>query len=110
VAEVSGRAGDSTTSLEANPVDQTPDPASLNLDALWETEWKQNLLRAAVTQVKRHVYPEKFQVFDLYAQKGLPPEKVAGIFGISIDQVYLIKHRLTDAIKDEVRRLEKQMT
>ena len=67
-------------------------------------------MMAAIAKVKRRVDPEKFQVFDLYTQKGLPAEKVAEIFRISIDQVYLIKHRITDAIKDEVRRLEKQVT
>ena len=110
VAEFSARANESTTSSESNPVDQMPDPASLNLDAVWEAEWEDNLLSAALAKIKRQVDPEKFQIFDLYAQKGLAPEKVADIFGISIAQVYLIKHRMTDAIKDEVRRLEKEMT
>ena len=107
VAEFSARANESTTSSETNPVDQMPDPASLNLDAVWEAEWEDNLLSAAMAKIKRQVDPEKFQIFDLYAQKGLAPEKVADIFGISIAQVYLIKHRMTDAIRDEVRKLEK---
>jgi len=110
VAEFSVRIGDSTAGIDANPVDHLADPASLNLNALWETEWEENLLTAAIARVKRRSDPEKYQIFDLYAQKGLPAEKVASIFGVSIDQVYLIKHRLTDAIKDEVRRLEKEMT
>lgn len=110
MAEFSWHANESTTSSDTNPVEQMPDPASLNVETYWEAEWEENLLRAAIANVKRHVDPEKFQVFDLYAQKGLGAEKVAGIFGISIDQVYLIKHRVTDAIKDEVRRLEKGPT
>src|SRR5439155_4522438 len=100
------RANESTTSTATNRLEQMPDPASLNLDTFWEAEWEGNLLSAAITKVKRRVDPEKFQVFDLYVQKGLAPEKVAEIFGISIDQVYLTKHRMTDAIRDEVRRLE----
>jgi len=110
MAEFSAGAHDSTTGTQTNPVEQMADPASLNLETLWEVEWEENLLSAAIDKVKRHVDPEKFQVFDLYAQKGLAPEKVAAIFSISVDQVYLIKHRMTDAIRDEVRRLEKGPT
>ena len=30
--------------------------------------------------------------------------------GISVDQVYLAKHRITELLKEEVGRLEKEMT
>jgi len=35
---------------------------------------------------------------------------VAEAFGVSVDYVYMAKHRVTELIKDEVRRLEKEMT
>jgi hypothetical protein len=38
------------------------------------------------------------------------PAKVAERFKISINQVYQIKSRLTDAMRNEVSRLEKEMT
>jgi hypothetical protein len=34
---------------------------------------------------------------------------VAKAFGISVDQVYLAKHRVTEMIKAEVKRLETEM-
>jgi len=34
---------------------------------------------------------------------------VAAAFDISVDQVYLAKHRVTELIKEEVRRLEQKM-
>jgi len=37
------------------------------------------------------------------------PEKVAATFGISADQVYLAKHRTTELIKAEVKKLEGTM-
>jgi hypothetical protein len=42
--------------------------------------------------------------------KGWPPEKVAATFGISVDQVYLVKHRTTELIKEEVKRLESKVS
>jgi DNA-directed RNA polymerase specialized sigma24 family protein len=51
--------------------------------------------------------PQKYQVFDLYVNKGWTPDKVAQRFDIAVDQVYLAKHRITQLIKSEVERLEK---
>ena len=90
-------------------INRQPDPAA-NLDDVWEQEWQQNLLTAALDRVKRSIDPQKYQVFDLYVNKGWAPEKVAQSFGIAVDQVYLAKHRITQLLKSEVERLEKKMT
>jgi len=91
-------------------VEAIPDPAGAILDKLWEKEWQENLLEAAVGIVKRRLDPQKYQVFDCYVNKGWSPAKVAATFGISVDQVYVTKHRVAQAIKDEVARLETEMT
>ena len=91
-------------------VDQAADPTSEDLEALWNAEWEKNLLDAAIANVKRRFDPEKYQIFDLYVNKGWSPEKVAKAFGISVGQVYLAKHRVTEMIKAEVSRLESGMT
>jgi len=39
-----------------------------------------------------------------------PPDKVAKTFGISVGQVYLAKHRVTEMIAEEVKRLEMKMS
>jgi RNA polymerase sigma factor (sigma-70 family) len=90
-------------------MDRIVDPASLNLDAVWEAEWENNLLRAAMARVKRQVDPRKFQIFDLYVNKQWPAARVAKAFAVTVDQVYLAKHRLTDLLKQEVERIKKQM-
>jgi hypothetical protein len=41
--------------------------------------------------------------------KDWPPEWVAATLGISVDQVYLAKHRTTELIKEEVKKLEETM-
>ena len=90
-------------------VNRVMDPASQNLDALWDAEWEKNLLDAALAKIKRQVDPQKYQIFDFYVNKEWPPEKVAATFGVPVDQVYLIKHRLTGMIKDEVKRIEAEI-
>jgi RNA polymerase sigma-70 factor (ECF subfamily) len=89
-------------------VEQVADPEHNALDDLWDKEWEQRLLDIAVSNVKRKLDPQKYQVFDFYVNKGWPPEKVAEQFQISVDQVYLAKHRITELIRAEVARLEKQ--
>lgn len=95
------------TETQTGRVNRVPDPASLDLDALWETEWEKTLLEAAVNKVKRQLDPEKYQIFDLLVNKEWPPQKVADTFNMTINQVYLAKHRVTELIKDEVERLKK---
>jgi RNA polymerase sigma-70 factor (ECF subfamily) len=98
--------GDADTDVQSTS--QVADPASLDWNALWDAEWEKNLLEAAIVRVKRRLDPEKFQIFDFYVNKEWPPDKVAKAFGISVDQVYLAKHRVLEIIKEEVQRLQKE--
>jgi DNA-directed RNA polymerase specialized sigma24 family protein len=41
--------------------------------------------------------------------KAWEPERVAKAFGISANQVYIAKHRVTEAIRLEVERLQKDI-
>ena len=108
VAQFQPSQGDTTTT---DAVEKVIDPAAGQaLDALWEAEWERNLAEAAIAKVKPGHDPLKWQIFDFYVNKGWPPEKVAGRFGVSVDQVYLIKHRVTETIRAEVKRLERHMT
>jgi RNA polymerase sigma factor (sigma-70 family) len=84
------------------------DPAGNALDALWEAEWQQTLLDAAVARVKRRVEPESYQLFDFYVNKDWPAEKVASNFNVSVGQVYMAKHRVSGMLKAEVARLESE--
>lgn len=90
-------------------LEQFADPASANLEQLWEKEWEKTLLDAALTKVKRTLEPEKYQIFDFYVNKEWPPEKVAKTFSITVDQVYLAKHRITELLKHEIERLQRNM-
>jgi RNA polymerase sigma factor (sigma-70 family) len=95
---------------ETDPLENMVDPASLRLDDWWDAEWENNLLEAASAKVRRRIEPQKYQVFDFYVNKAWPPEKVAERFHVSIDQVYVIKSRVTEAIRTEVKRLQEGVT
>ena len=104
------RSGGSRTRTGTATIEAVPDPAGVSLDELWEAEWQKNLLDAAMHQVKRRLDPQKYQVFDCYVNKGWAAPKVAAAFGLSVDQVYVAKCRITQLVKDEVARLEKEYT
>jgi len=100
---------ESDTGDESFTLKELPDQNNQSMDQVYEQEWQKNVLDAAVDRVKRKLDPKKYQVFDCYVNKGWPPEKVAAAFKISVDQVYLAKHRVTDLIKSEAKRLESEM-
>ena len=87
---------------------EIPDPAGDDPEAVWEQEWRNNLLEAAMERVKRRVKEEHYQIFDLYVLKHWPVGKVAQTLGVNVAHVYLIKHRIAALIKKEVRALEEQ--
>jgi len=91
-------------------IEKVVDPASPDMDNLWNTEWERTLLDAAIDKVRVRLDPQKYQIFDFYVNKDWAPDKVAEAFGIPVGQVYQAKHRVTEMIKDEVKRLEKEMT
>ena len=91
------------------PVEEIADPGAA-IDAVWEAEWENNLLEAAMAKMKRRVDPDKYQIFDFYVNKEWPPEKVAERFHVSVAQVYLVKHRVTEAMRLEVKRLQNEIT
>jgi RNA polymerase sigma-70 factor (ECF subfamily) len=89
-------------------VARVPDPASLELDAVWDEEWRKNLVDAAIERVKQQVAPKQFQIFDLAVLKDLPVHDVTKLLKVNAAQVYLARHRVGALVKKEVARLERQ--
>jgi RNA polymerase sigma factor (sigma-70 family) len=85
------------------------DPSGQMVDRIWEKEWKINLLDAAVTNVKRRLAPEKYQIYDFRVNKEWPPEKVAAAFGLSVEEVHSATNSIAEMVLAEVKRLEEQM-
>lgn len=90
------------------PIDRIADESSHNFDQVWETEWQNNLLSAALARVKVKVSPRQYQIFDAYVLKEMSVSEVCKRLDASIAQVYLAKHRVSAALKKEVSYLMDQ--
>jgi RNA polymerase sigma factor (sigma-70 family) len=98
-----GSADDHSTAT----IERVSDSRVVDLEALWEKEWRENLFEAAITRVKKKVDPKQFQIFDCYVRKEWPARKVAERLRVSIGQVYLARHRISALIKKETKQLER---
>jgi RNA polymerase sigma factor (sigma-70 family) len=94
--------------FQSTDVADLPDTSQAALEAAWDEEWRANLLEAAAERVKRRVKEEHYQMFDLYAVRGWPVQKVARMLGVSTGRVYLAKYRVAALIKKEVCMMEKK--
>jgi RNA polymerase sigma factor (sigma-70 family) len=93
---------DSGTAL----IEQVPDADTPGLEALWELEWKKGLFDAALERVRKKVPAKQFQIFDLCTIQQVSPKTITASLGVSLGQVYLIKHRVGRMVRNELRRLE----
>jgi RNA polymerase sigma factor (sigma-70 family) len=91
-------------------VDRISDPNSAEMKDLWEDEWRNNLLEAALDRVREQVAPRHFQVFYFHVMQEETVRTVCRMFGVNAAQVYLIKHRISGLLKKQVKLLEKAMT
>ena len=102
----SGAKGD-TTSTPAE--ERVPDPAGNVLEAIWNDEWEKHIVDAALEKVKQQSSGKHYQIFFLQAIKQIPPAKVAETLKVPVDQVYLIKHRLTKIFEEAIKELETKL-
>jgi len=99
-----GPARDSHLALAAE-LENIPDPAGVDLEAIWNEEWEKNLTDAALARVKQQVNPKHFQMFNFYVLKQWPVKEVAKTLDVTVAQIYLAKHRISALVKKEVKRL-----
>ena len=101
-----GSSGDTTsTAVE----DQVPDPSGNALEAIWNDEWEKHIVHAALEKVQQQCNAKHYQIFFLQAIKQVPPAKIAETLKVPVDQVYLIKHRLTKIFEEALKELETKL-
>ena len=86
-----------------------PDPASLDIDAIWEESWRKNLADTALATLKTQVDPHKFQMFDLHVLRGQRARQVAERLGVKTGQVYLASYWVSRVLKKEIKRLRARL-
>lgn len=72
--------------------------------AEWELQWQDHHRRMAYEVVSQRTAPEHWRVFQELTALGLDPKEVAERNGLTVDNVYQIKHRVLLAIQEQVRR------
>ena len=81
------------------------DEGTSGIEAMWNEEWEKATFEAALAEVRAASNPRHFQVFDYCVLKEWPVAKVAATLGLNSAQVYLAKHRVAQAMKRAVRRI-----
>jgi RNA polymerase sigma factor (sigma-70 family) len=84
------------------------DESASAIDKAWDEEWEKSTFDAALACVRAEINPRHFQVFDYCVLKGWPASKVAATLGLNAAQVYLAKHRVAQAMKRAVRRINEE--
>ena len=99
---------DSTAAPSREPVENIPDTSQNNFTEIWEREWQQNVMKAALERVKMRVSPRQFQIFDYNVLQGMGATEVRRKLGVSMAQVYLAKHRVGGILKKEIAYIREQ--
>jgi RNA polymerase sigma factor (sigma-70 family) len=87
-------------------IERVPDPAGLELTAIWDAEWASHLLQTALARIKRQVNPAQYEIYYLHVIAGKPVGEVKQTLGVNVGQIYLAKHRVGRLLKAEIRKLE----
>jgi len=90
-------------------MDQVADPSAVDLDALFEDQWRSSLLALALGRLSDKFSLKQIQIFDLIVIKEWPAGEVAEALGVTLANVYVTKHRVAAAVKREVAHLAETM-
>jgi RNA polymerase sigma-70 factor (ECF subfamily) len=72
-------------------------------DALWDEQYRQQLLTWAAERVRSHFEDSTWQAFWQVAVEGRVPKEVAAGLGLTLAAVYMAKSRVLAALKNEIR-------
>ena len=86
-----------------------PAANSSPLEAQWQEEWSLSVLEVATAKVKGRVRNLQYQMFHLHVVKGLPVAEVEKLLGVKFPQVYFAKYKVSKMMKQEIKRLEREL-
>jgi len=76
------------------------DPA---IEDAWETEWRQYHLRQAMKTIEAEFRGTDRRAFHRYAIQGEDANETASSLGLSVDQIYQAKSRITKRLRQLIR-------
>ncbi len=89
-------------------IDLLPDVGDSSFEKIWEREWQDNVMKAALERVKVKVSPKQFQIFDYNVLRGMKAAEVHKKLGVTTTQVYLAKHRVGSLLNKEIKFIRSQ--
>ena len=102
------KAGKRDAELKASFWEEAKSAASGD-DAFAEREWQAAALEEALRRIKPDVNPEHYAAFVASAIEGQDTEAVTKLYGISSDNLYQIRKRLTVKLRETVEQVLKEM-
>jgi|TARA_B110000495_G_C22972140_1_gene570664 RNA polymerase sigma factor (sigma-70 family) len=86
--------------------DDTVDPpVASDLDAAWDRQWTEQILKRAMGEARNEVEERTWQSFELYGVRGVPAEEVAKETGMTPAAIRHAKMRITRRVREIVERL-----
>ncbi|MFO0985169.1 MAG: sigma-70 family RNA polymerase sigma factor [Planctomycetota bacterium] len=84
-------------------------PAAAELDRVFESEWRAAILRAGMRELRQSLGadPDSARVLERIALEGRSPAEVATEFGMTVNAVYIAKHRALERLRAILARLER---
>jgi len=78
---------------------------ALSHEAVWLNEWETHVLETALSRVKERLPAKHFLAFRMCSQQHKSPGEVAKALGLSLPNVYLIRHRAGRMVAKEIELL-----
>jgi len=94
---------DSSTGTQE--MERVPDGSS-ELEAAWDSEWRENQLTRALERVKAKVSQRQYQMFHLFTVQGWSMAEIVRTLKVNRAQVYMAKMRLSKLVKAEMAALD----
>ena len=95
--------------LKTSFFDEAQPLVSPDDDRFAEREWQAAALEEALRRIKPDVRPEHYAAFVASAVEGQDTETVMRLYGISSDNLYQIRKRLTAKLREAVEQVLKEM-
>ena len=103
------KAGKRDTELKVNFLEEAQSFASPDDDGFAEREWQAAALEEALRRIKPDVRPEHYAAFVASAIEGQDTEAVMRLYGLSRDNLYQIRKRLTEKLRETIANVLAEM-
>ena len=75
----------------------------------WDEEWREHLLTEAMEIARAEVSPVTYNIFFLLTRENKTPEEVSAELNVSMESVYVAKHRFIKRLKPIFKSLEDKL-